>query len=132
MDGQKDGRQRGQQTCVRRRNPPSLPLHNQPIHCPPTLLRPRSKRARAPNTRPHRAIEAALPPEVAARVHFFNSFFHKKLAEKDPQAPAGGGAAAAEARGARAHERVKNWTKVCCWCSGVMLMALAKAIRALR
>jgi hypothetical protein len=76
------------------------------------------------STRARRVIASELPPEDAGRVYFFNSFFAKKLTEKERRpAPVGGGGGgsgsgkgggptAAEARARRSHERVKKWTKV--------------------
>uniref|UniRef100_A0A061R5Y6 Sentrin-specific protease 7 n=1 Tax=Tetraselmis sp. GSL018 TaxID=582737 RepID=A0A061R5Y6_9CHLO len=47
-----------------------------------------------------------LDPAVAARCHFFNSYFYKKLTEKSDSP----GASGAELHAQR-HERVKRWTK---------------------
>jgi Ulp1 family protease len=75
-----------------------------------------------------------LPEEVRKRVHFFNTFFYKKLSQKsdncggrtaakDGDAAGGAGAGGAgggggdplpdahKAREWAAHERVKKWTK---------------------
>ena len=53
-------------------------------------------------------LEEDLDPEHRGRFHFFNSFFYKKLTEKNP----GMCKLAPEERGKRDHERVKKWTKV--------------------
>jgi Ulp1 family protease len=69
----------------------------------------------------------SLPEEVRKRVHFFNTFFYKKLSQKSDncggRAPAKDGGAGGAAGGAEshvdahkarewaAHERVKKWTK---------------------
>jgi hypothetical protein len=57
-------------------------------------------------------IQSELPPDDAGRFYFFNSFFSKKLTEKDKAAPIQGQGTPAEQRGRRAHERLKKWTKV--------------------
>jgi Ulp1 family protease len=53
-----------------------------------------------------RWIEAHLSPEVRARLHFFNTFFYKKLSEKSETIPP-------EQRAKANHNRVRKWTKVC-------------------
>ncbi len=73
-------------------------------------------------TRPLRVIQDGLAAQDADRFYFFNSFFFKKLTEKEKK-PAGGaggggdcggkgGKGAAELKAEKGHERVKKWTKV--------------------
>ncbi|KAL3160557.1 hypothetical protein ABBQ32_010855 [Trebouxia sp. C0010 RCD-2024] len=66
-------------------------------------------------------LRAQLDPAIAHRVHFFNSFFYKKLTEKPPQSQATSGGAGGPGIMASAakpltcaqsnHLRVKAWTK---------------------
>jgi hypothetical protein len=54
-------------------------------------------------------VLAAVPDDVRARFHFFNSFFYKKLSEKGSEPTT---RASRLERARRAHDRVKTWTKV--------------------
>ena len=52
-----------------------------------------------------------MPEATRDRCYFYNSFFYKKLSEKQPGLPAVNATGRCEAAMA-AHERVRKWTKV--------------------
>lgn len=89
---------------------PSLPPPHPDNPTPPT---------HPPNI--NRYIEAQLPQAKRDRLHFFNTFFYKKLSEKSSGGLGGGGRGVSGEQRARAnHARVKTWTKVRVgvWCGG--------------
>jgi hypothetical protein len=71
----------------------------------------------------YRYIEGNLAPEVRSKLHFFNTFFYKKLAEKSS-----GGGTGQEAKARANHARVKTWTKVRpmsgCVCKSVIVLVV--------
>ena len=56
-----------------------------------------------------------MPEATRNRCYFYNSFFYKKLSEKQPGLPAVNATGRCEAAKA-AHERVRKWTKVSTHC----------------
>ena len=58
-----------------------------------------------------RYIWQHMPEAIQGRCYFYNSFFYKKLSEKQPGLPAVNTTGRCDAAKA-AHERVRKWTKV--------------------